>query len=461
MTSLELAARLDRLPISRFHRRVMYALAFGFFFELADLNTFSYAAPGLRHYMHLSVDQIGLVTSAGFLGMFIGAAFGGFFADRLGRRRMLVASVSWYSVFSFANAAAVGTGTLLMARLLTGVGLGALTVVAITYLSETMPHKHRGRMQGAVLTIGLVGIPVMAFFARGVVPTGPSGWRWVFLFGGVGVFALALVLRLPESPRWLFERGHVREAEDNLAAIEQEVQADKGQLEPASSPDVATTSERGSVADLLRRPMLGRTSMLLVAWIFQTLGFYGFVSWVPTLLAEHGFSLTRSLTFAAITTVGGVPGALFAWPISDRFHRKTPTAVIALLTAACGLCYGLSFNTAAILIFGFLVSFFIQTFAALLYAYTPELYPTSLRNTASGFVYGVGRLANIAGPLFVASIFAGGGYVWVFVYIAACWAIVAAAIGLFGPRSGQRRLEELQSEEAAPVSAYAAEVPVR
>jgi putative MFS transporter len=439
----------------------MYALAFGFFFELADLNTFSYAAPGLRQYMHLSVDQIGLVTSGGFLGMFIGAALGGFFADRMGRRRMLVIAVLWYSVFSLANAGAFGTGTLYIARLLTGVGLGAMTVVAITYLSETMPHKHRGRMQGAVLTVGLIGIPVMAFFARGVVPTGPSGWRWVFLFGAVGVFALALLLRLPESPRWLFERGQVTEAEGNLVAIEAEVEADKGPLATPGSAAVAATAERGSIADLLRGPMLRRTSMLLVAWIFQTLGFYGFVSWVPTLLAEHGFSLTKSLTFAAITTVGAVPGALLAWPISDRFHRKMPTVVIALLTAACGLCYGLSFNTAAILIFGFLVSFFIQTFAALLYAYTPELYPTSLRNTASGFVYGVGRLANIAGPLIVASIFGGAGYVWVFVYIAACWAIVAGAIGFFGPRSGQMRLEELQGQEPAPVSAGMAEAPVR
>jgi putative MFS transporter len=244
-------------------------------------------------------------------------------------------------------------------------------------------------------------------------------------------------------------------------AIEAEVEADKGPLATPGSAAVAATAERGSIADLLRGPMLRRTSMLLVAWIFQTLGFYGFVSWVPTLLAEHGFSLTKSLTFAAITTVGAVPGALLAWPISDRFHRKMPTVVIALLTAACGLCYGLSFNTAAILIFGFLVSFFIQTFAALLYAYTPELYPTSLRNTASGFVYGVGRLANIAGPLIVASIFGGAGYVWVFVYIAACWAIVAGAIGFFGPRSGQMRLEELQGQEPAPVSAGMAEAPVR
>jgi MFS transporter, putative metabolite:H+ symporter len=155
MTAGELAARLDRLPLGRFHRRVLYALAFGFFFELADLNTFAYAAPGLKKYLHLSVSNIAVITASGFFGMFLGALVGGRIADRIGRRRALIGSVVWYSVFSLLNAGAWNIGTLMATRLLTGVGLGAMTVVAITYLSETMPRAHRGRMQGAVLAIGL------------------------------------------------------------------------------------------------------------------------------------------------------------------------------------------------------------------------------------------------------------------------------------------------------------------
>jgi putative MFS transporter len=449
----ELAARLDRLPLGPFHRRVLYALAFAFFFELADLNTFSYAAPGLRHYLGLSVGDISFVTSASFLGMFLGAAGGGWVADRLGRRRWLVLSVIWFSVFSLANAGAWNTTTLLLARLLTGIGLGAMTAVAITYLSETMPREHRGRMQGAVLALGLVGIPVMAFVARGVVPTGPNGWRWVFLFGALGVLGLVLILRLPESPRWLLVRGRSGEASRVVTAVEQETEARRGPLppvaaeEPEAGPAEPTRTFRpaGGRAVLFRPVLRRRTLMLLAAWIFQTLGFYGFVSWVPTLLAEHGFSLAESLTFSAITTIGAVPGALLAWPISDRFGRKAPAAIVAVVIAVCGVLYGVTFDVVAIVVFGFLVSFFIQTFAALLYAYTPELYPTALRNTGSGFAYGIGRLANIVGPLVVAAIFTGAGYVWVFVYIGACWLVVAAAIGFFGPRSGRAGLEELEA----------------
>lgn len=443
MLASELSPRLDRLPVSRFHRRIMYGVCFAFFFELADLNSFAYAATGLRKYEHMSVGTIANVTSASFAGMFLGAIFGGRLADRLGRRRALAWAVVWFSLFSLLNALAPDTAVIALARFLTGIGLSAMTVIAITYLAELMPQSHRGRMQGAALAVGLIGIPAMAFFARAVVPTGPDGWRWVFVAGAAGVASLAVIRRLPESPRWLLEHGRPEKAEATLAAIEAEVTRSAGELPPPAAPPAPVPAVTG-VGSLFRGGLGGRTLMLVGAWIFQTLGFYGFTSWVPVLLADHGFTLTKSLTFTAITTIGAVPGALLAWVISDRYRRKSPLIAVAALTAVCGLAYGVSFNTAAILVFGFGVSFFIQTFAALLYAYTPELYPTGLRNTGSGLAYGTGRLANIAGPYIVSAIYGGAGYPWVFVYIAVCWALAALVIGLFGPRTGDIALEELQ-----------------
>jgi putative MFS transporter len=185
--------------------------------------------------------------------------------------------------------------------------------------------------------------------------------------------------------------------------------------------------------------------MLIVVWVFQTLGFYGFTAWVPTLLVQHGFDLTKALWFTALITLGAVPGALLAWPISDRFGRKVPIVVVAIAIAICGLAYGLTFNTVAIVIFGFCVNALVQTFAALLYAYTPELFPTEQRNSGNGLAYGTGRLANIFGSLIVAAIFGGFGYQPVFVYIAACWIVVAATVALFGPRTGMRHLENISA----------------
>jgi MFS transporter, putative metabolite:H+ symporter len=450
MSVSHLAARLDRLPIGRFHRRVLYVLAVAFVFEFGDLNTFAYVAPALRQHLHLSVDNIAFVTSASFLGMFLGAVFGGKLADLLGRRRALLASVCFFSVFSLTNAAASGVPTLAAARLLTGVGLAAMTVAATTYVSETMPAARRGRMQAGVMAIGLAGIPIMSFAARGIIPIGTNSWRLVFVFGALGLLVLPWVARLPESPRWLLTHGRDARAETVLAGIERETEAEHGPLRLPDPTEVTPPAARTSYRVLLTGRLGRRTAMLAVAWIFQTLGFYGFVSWVPTLLASHGFSLVHSLTFTALTTLGAVPGALLAWPISDRFGRKAPIVFVAVGIAACGLAYGLTFNAVAIVLFGFCVNALIQTFAALLYAYTPEMYPTEHRNSGNGLVYGLGRLSNIVGPLIVAALFGSFGYQSVFVYIAACWAIVAVTVAVFGPRTGMRNLEQLT--ESAPES---------
>lgn len=445
-----LSQRLDRLPTGRFHRRVLYVLAVAFLFEFGDLNTFAYAAPALQEHLGMSVHAIAVVTSASFLGMFVGATCGGRFADAVGRRRALLISVAFFSASSLLNAFMSSTVSLGIARVLTGAGLSAMTVAATTYLCEVMPAATRGRMQSGVMAIGLVGIPAMSFLARGIVPVSANSWRLVFVFGALGAVALPFIARLPESPRWLLQQGRHEQAERVLEQIEGGTDSPIERPRPstpvpsAAVPSAPAASPRVGYLALFRGRVGRRTLMLSVVWIFQTLGFYGFVAWVPTLLQAHGFDLVHSLTFSALTTLGAVPGALLAWPLSDRFGRKAPIAVISTAIAVCGLAYGLTFNPIAIVVFGFCVNALIQTFAALLYAYTPELFPTAYRNSGNGFVYGIGRLANIMGPLVVATIFGSYGYSPVFVYIAACWLVVAVVIAVFGPRTGKECLEDLQ-----------------
>jgi len=137
----------------------------------------------------------------------------------------------------------------------------------------------------------------------------------------------------------------------------------------------------------------------------------------------------------------GAPiGAFIAALISDKWERKYLITIAALVIAFCGLMYGLSFSMVPIIIFGFCVSMFIQTFAPLLYAYTPECYPTEIRNSGSGIGYGVGRLANGFGPLIVAFLFTHYGYMSVFIYIAATWLMCAIIISAFGPKTKGRTL---------------------
>ena len=434
------AARLDRLPISSFHRDMVKLLAYIFFFELGDLNSFAFAAPGVREQWHLPIATISYITSASFLGMFIGATTGGWFSDRVGRKRALIVTTLWYSGFSLLNAFAWDVNSLFATRLLTGVGLSSMTVVAMTYISEMFPAKLRGRYQALILTIGLCGIPVTAYVARFIIPFAPWGWRAVFVWGSLAMAFPLLARKLEESPRWFEHQGRKADADAAMARIEARVLEENGELPEAESEAIALP-RGGGFRELVASGSVGRLLLLMSVWMCQTLGIYGFLSWVPTLLVEHCFSVVRSLEQSSAMSIGAVPGAWIASKLSDRWERKNLIGIVAVVIAACGLSYGLSFRTATIVIFGFLVAMGQQVFAALLYAYTPECFPTQVRNTGTGLSYGMGRLANgFAGPFIVAFLFQKYGYTSVFAYIAVCWAMVAILVTSFGPKTRGRAL---------------------
>ncbi len=424
--------RLDALPIISFHRRILWLMSFIFFFELGDLNTFAFAAPAIRQEWGLGISMIGRIVAATFVGMFIGATTGGWFSDRVGRKRALMVTTLWYSGFSLLNAFALGPTSLFIARLLTGVGLSAMTVVGITYISEMFPADKRGTYQGWVMTIGLCGIPATAFVARFCVPLAPWGWRLVFVWGSLAILFPLFATRLEESPMWYESQGELDKADALLRRLDAAAEAETGRM--YQMRDTAQWAyQEGGFKVLFSRWYSPRLLLFIAVWICQTLGFYGFTAWVPTLLVAHGFSLVQSLTWSSVMSLGAVPGALIAALISDRWNRKYWVAIVALLIAACGLTYGLSFRKEIIMVFGFLVTMFIQTFAPLLYAYTAECFPTAIRNSATGVTYGVGRLANAFGPFAVAALYAHYGYASVFVYIATSWVLVAVAIASFGP----------------------------
>jgi putative MFS transporter len=434
------AARLDRLPIASFHREIVRLLAYIFFFELGDLNSFAFAAPGVRQAWHLQIDTISFITSASFVGMFIGSTVGGWFSDRVGRKRALMLTTLWYSGFSLLNAFAWDTASLFATRLFTGVGLSSMTVVAMTYISEMFPARLRGTYQARILTIGLCGIPVTAYVARFIIPLGPWGWRAVFVWGSLAILFPLFARRLEESPRWYETRGRYAEAEAALERIEARVRQETGEL-PLVPDKPLGIAHGGGFRELVASGSLGRLILLMSVWMFQTLGIYGFLSWVPTLLVEHGFSVVRSLEQSSAMSIGAVPGAWIASKLSDRWERKVLIGIVAVAIAACGLSYGLSFRTPTIVVFGFLVAMGQQVFAALLYAYTPECFPTAVRNTGTGVSYGMGRLANgLVGPFIIAFLFKAYGYTTVFAYIALCWALVAVLVIAFGPRTRGRVL---------------------
>jgi putative MFS transporter len=433
-TRVPVAARLDRLPVTSFHRRILWALGFVFFFDHADINTLSFASPAIMKFWNIKVTTIALFSSATFAGMLVGSVIGGVISDHVGRKRALIGTTLFYAGFSLLNAFAWNPASLLVTRLLTGIGISAMTVVGIAYISEIYPARLRGGFQGWVLTLGLTGVPCTALVARLVAPIAPWGWRLIFVWGSIGLLFPLFARVLEESPRWLESHGRLEEADAVLDRIEARAIAEVVQLQPVEAlPDLE--QKQGKFVDLFGRECLPRTATLVCTWVCLTLGFFGFTSWVPTLLVAHGFSLVHSLTWTTAMTVAAIPGAALAGFFSDRFDRKWSITAVALLIAVCGALYGLTFQIGLIVFFGFLVEMFLHTSMPLTYSYTAESFPSIIRNSGTGVAYGAGRLANVAGPLIIAFIYNQYGYKSVFAYIAALWVLVALIVSVFGLRS--------------------------
>lgn len=441
-----ISARLDRLPITSVHRTAVIALAFAYFFELGDINTFAFAAPSLAKQWHISVHTVAFITSAGFAGMFAGALAGGRLADVAGRRKTLILSILVYTLASLANAFAWNVPSFVVLRFVTGIGL-AMTVVANTYVSEVFPAASRGRYLSLILMIGLIGIPATAWVARALVPLAPWAWRLIFLWGALGIVSLHFARRMPESPRWLVQRGERQQAEAALLGFEAAAREQYGSLaEPDMRQPDEALHDRVRYRELFARGQRGNTFMLIVVWVFQTVGAYGFLAWVPTLLVDHGFSIVRSLTYSSVIAVCNPIGSWIASLFVERIDRKWYITINAVAVAVFGLLFGLTFRPSFIMLFGALVVMGLQSFVAAVYAYTPELFPTRLRSSGHGLVYGIGRLANAIGPLAISVLYSSFGYQSVFVYIAVCWAIAAFAVGVFGPLTSRRPLESITAQ---------------
>jgi MFS transporter, putative metabolite:H+ symporter len=427
--------RLNRLPITSYYREITWILGFVFFFDLGDIATLSFAAPAILKSWHLPIAVIGYLTSATFIGMFFGSTVAGWLSDRVGRKKALILTTIWYAGFSLMNAFAWDPVSLFVTRMLTGLGISAMTVVGITYISEMYPARLRGSYQGWIMAIGLCGLPATAYVARFSVPMASWGWRLVFVWGALGILFPLFSRVLEESPRWYENQGRMDEADAVLDCIEARIRTESGRDLPPLSDSVTPAPRKGSYSELFAREYLPRTVMLLLAWICFTLGFFGFTSWVPTLLVAHGISLIHSLAWSSAISLAAVPGAVIAGFVSDRWERKWMITAVALIIAVSALMYGLTSRSATIIFFGFVVEMLLHCLTPLLYSYTAEAYPTEIRNSGTGLAYGTGRLVNVFGPFMVVFLFNHYGYTSVFVYMAITWVLFAATVAFFGLRS--------------------------
>jgi putative MFS transporter len=454
---ITVAARLDRLPPSRHTRRLVTLLSLGGWFEFYDLFFTAYIAIGLfkggifKPTTHGLFDLEGFASFVGalFLGLFIGTLAFSWLSDRFGRRSIFTFALLWYSVGAFVMAFASTPETIDLWRLIASIGLGVELINIDTYVSELVPKEQRGPAFAYNQFVMFTAVPVVAFLAWQLVPLkilGLDGWRWVVILGSIGALVIWWIRRrLPESPRWLEQHGRFAEAESIVDGLEARIRADGVQLSPPETVAGEAEHKTGAWMEMWSEAYRGRTVMLVIYNLFQTIGYYGFSSWVPTLLISQGIGVTRTLTYTFIIAIAAPVGPLVGVWFADYCERKWQIAWAAAGIAVFGLLFAWQSSAVGVIAFGLLITLCNNWMSFSFHAYQAELYPTRIRARAVGFVYSWSRFSAIFSGFIIAFFLGRYGTIGVFGFIAGAMAVVFVVIAGFGPAVTRRRLEAIAS----------------
>lgn len=435
--------RLDGLPFTRKHRKLLLGSGLGWALDAMDVGLISFVMAALAVHWSLTPTELSWIGSIGFVGMAVGAALGGLLADKIGRRQVFAATLLVYGIATGAAALSTGIAMLIVLRFIVGLGLGAELPVASTLVSEFAPRSIRGRVVVILEGFWAVGWIMAAVIGYFVVPLSDDGWRWALAIGLVpAAYALVIRFGLPESVRYLESKGRHAEAErvvrefEASAGIHHEAvpsaEAGAQAAAPAAPSAVADEPLESIWSPRLRR----RTGALWIVWFGINFSYYGAFIWLPSLLVAQGFDLVRSFGYTLVITLAQLPGyAVAAWLI-EVWGRRITLAVFLLGSAISAGLFGLAGSPATIIAAGMALSFFNLGAWGALYAIGPELYPTRTRGAGTGAAAAFGRIASIIAPLLVPFLLDTGDTVMVFVVFAAAFVVAALAAFTLPERKG-------------------------
>jgi MFS transporter, putative metabolite:H+ symporter len=435
VSAISVGARLDRLPVTRLHRKVFNLIGVGMFFEGFDIYIAASVLGATYKTGFSTLEQNGLFISMTFVGMTLGALLTGFLGDRYGRQFTYQLNLLVFGAASLASAVAPNMTTLIMLRFLMGLGLGAEVVVGYSMMAEFFPARIRGRWSGMMCTLVTAGLPVSAFLAWLLVPN--FGWRVMFVLGAVGS-AVAWFLRreLPESPRWLVVMGRDAEADAIVSKFEREAGFTSTDLPLAPEPIVPHAT-----GDLFQSPFLASLIVGCVSLMVANALIQGFVVWLPTFFVGQGESIARSTGFALLMSLGGPIGSALGALAADYLGRKLTIVAASCLAVVLSVAFVLSGTSPVMPIIGFLLTIPIYLLVAVLFAvYIPELFPTALRLRGVGICNAVGRSASIIVPLLIGPLFANLGMLGVLAAMSIALLVMCVVVVALGTETRAQKL---------------------
>jgi len=446
--SVNAGARLDRLPVSSFHRRILTLIGIGMFFDGFDVYVAATVLGATLKSGFSTLEQNAQFVSMTFLGMTLGSLLTGFLGDRYGRRFTYQANLVIFGLASLGAAFAPSMLVLIVLRGIMGLGLGAEIVAGFSTMTEFVPPQARGKWMGALSIFVVTSLPVSALASTLIVPQlGPRfGWRAMFVLAGLGALVVWYMRKaLPESPRWLESIGRTEESEAILRSIEDEVAREHGALPPPVSSKPAPPTR--SAAALLSPTLLPRMVVGIITLIVANTLIYGFVTWLPTFFVHEGRSVARSFLYSFIMSAGAPIGSAIGTLTADSWGRKPSIIGASAMTILFGSFYPFVQNPTLLLTTGFVLVVSIYVQVTLLFAiYIPELFPTDVRMRAAGICNTFGRGATMITPFLVVTLLRSSGIGGVLSMMIGLLVVQIIVVFFFGVEPKNLRLEEMDSE---------------
>lgn len=350
-------------------RKLLTNAGISWLFDAMDVGMLSFIIAALAAAWSLGADQVGLLTAINSIGMAVGAAVSGSLADRFGRKAILLATLVVFSIATGLSAFATSFLVLCILRFFAGFGLGGELPVASTLVSESVAVKDRGRIIVLLESFWAVGWLIAAVISYLVIPK--YGWQIAFIIGALPVFyAIYLRRNLPDSPKFI--------KQNNIKL---------------------SFSKR--LSNVWSKPYRKSTIVLWILWFTVVFSYYGMFLWLPSVMVLKGFDLVKSFQYVLIMTIAQLPGYFTAAYFIEKFGRKFVLVIYLILTAVSALWFGQAQSEFMLILAGASLSFFNLGAWGGMYAYTPELYPTSFRATGVGFAASFGRVGGIIGPFLV------------------------------------------------------------
>ncbi len=462
-----LLSRLDRIPITKTIVQIIAILASVWIIEAFDIGIVGQVILVLKKIWNLSPGDVGLLGTSSTVGIVIGLYFAGPLIDRFGRKRVLIWGVVCFTLFTMVGAAYANLYWIVAMRFIAGLGEGAVFPLPYLMISEFVGARRRGTLvstANAVLCAAYVLPSMVGAWALAQFPL-ETAWRIPFFAGGVPILIVILFARyLPESPRWLLQRGRADEVVRLVEKLEGEanIPGDANYINQniLDSMAVPAGGKVGSISSLFKPPYLSRS---LISWGLYTatiMFWYVMLVYGATMFSSKGFAFGSAVMFAGTMTVIGAFGEVLIGCLSDSYGRK-PVYVIFSVLSMLGCAIMAQATGMTILVVGaFVAAFFGFGTLPIAKIYIAEQYPTHLRGAGSSVGEAAARLlGGVLAPYYIPFILAGGGVNAVFWFVGVAFIFFVIPFMFWGRETANMSVEETGAFK--PAQAAAPQAPAK